>query len=96
MVIPLITHLSVLLLIHFWLFVLKWSILTQTIIYGPFCLFTTYFNNYNNVSICGMDESVIHVGRPYGGCTILYKSSCTEIYPYIWVIQRGLVESNGN
>ena len=44
-------------------------------------LFTTYFNNYNNVSICGMDESVIHAGRPYGGCTILYKSSCTEIYP---------------
>ena len=46
-----------------------------------FCLFTTYFNNYNNVSICGMDESVIHAGRLYGECTILYKSSCTEIYP---------------
>ena len=28
-----------------------------------------------------MDKSVIHAGRPYGGCTILYKSSCTEIYP---------------
>ena len=28
-----------------------------------------------------MDEAVIHAGRPYGGCTILYKSSCTEIYP---------------
>ena len=28
-----------------------------------------------------MDESVIHAGRPYGGCTILYKLSCTEKYP---------------
>ena len=28
-----------------------------------------------------MDESVIHAGSPYGGCTILYKSSCTEICP---------------
>ena len=57
-------------------------LLQETWLYSSqFCLFTTYFNNYNNVSICGMDESVIHAGRPYGGCTILYKSSCTEIYP---------------
>ena len=34
---------------------------------SQFCLFTTYFNNYNNVSICGMDESVLHAGRTYGG-----------------------------
>ena len=57
-------------------------LLQETWLYSSqFCLFTTYFNNYNNVSICGMDESVIHAGRPYGGYTILYKSSCTEIYP---------------
>ena len=28
-----------------------------------------------------MGESVLHAGRPYGGCTILYKPSCTDIYP---------------
>ena len=44
------------------------------------CVFTTYFNNYNNVNICGMDKSVLHAGRPYGGCTILYNSSSTDIY----------------
>ena len=43
--------------------------------------FTTYFNTYNNVSICGMDEYVMHAGRPYVGCTILCNSSCTDIYP---------------
>ena len=65
-------------------------LLQETWLYSSqFCLFTTYFNNYNNVSICGMDESVIHAGRPYGGCTILYKSSCTEIYPiYLGVSKR--------
>ena len=30
-----------------------------------------------------MDESVLHAGRPYGGCTILYKSSSTDIYHII-------------
>ena len=39
-----------------------------------------------------MDESVIHAGRPYGGCTILYKSSCTEIYPIYLGFQRGQME----
>ena len=44
-------------------------LLQETWLYSSqFC--TTYFNNYNNVSICGMDKSVIHAGRPYGGCTI--------------------------
>ena len=52
--------------------------------------FTTYFNNYNNVSICCLDESVIHAGSPYGGSTILYKSFCTEIHPIY------LGDSNGN
>ena len=28
-----------------------------------------------------MDESVLNAGRPYGRCIILYKSSCTDIYP---------------
>ena len=27
-----------------------------------------------------MEESIMHAGRSYGGCTILYKSSCTEMY----------------
>ena len=46
-------------------------LLQETWLYlSQFCLFSTYINNYNNVSICGMDESVIHAGRPYGGCTI--------------------------
>ena len=65
-------------------------LLQETWLYSsPFCLFTTYIYNYNNVSICGMDESVIHAGRPYGGCTVLYKSSCTEIYPiYLGDLKR--------
>ena len=46
-----------------------------------FVFFTTYFNTYNNVSICGMDQSVLHAGRPYGGCIILHTSACTDIYP---------------
>ena len=57
-------------------------LLQETWLYSSqFCLFTTYFNTYNNVSVCSMDESVLHAGRPYGGCTILYKSSYTDIYP---------------
>ena len=51
-------------------------------------IFTTYFNNYNNVSICGMDKYVIHIDIPYGGCTILNKSSCTEIYPIYLGVSR--------
>ena len=36
-----------------------------------------------------MDKSVIHAGRPYGGYTILYKSSCTDIYPiYLCDLKR--------
>ena len=38
---------------------------------SQFCLFTTYLNTYyNNVSICGLYDSVSHAGM-----------SCTDIYP---------------
>ena len=30
---------------------------------SQFCLFTTYFNTYNSVIICGLDESVLHASR---------------------------------
>ena len=65
-------------------------LLQETWLYSTqFCLFTTYFNTYNNVSVCGMDESVLHAGRPYGGCTILYMSYSTDIYPiYLGDLKR--------
>ena len=69
--------------------------LKETWLYSSqFCLFTTYFTNYNNVSICGMGEFVIHAGRPYGGCTILYNSSCTEIYPIYFGDSKRTCEIN--
>ena len=56
-------------------------LLQETWLYSSqFCLFTTYFNTYNSVSVCGMEETGLHAGRPYVGCTILYKSSSTVIY----------------
>ena len=57
-------------------------LLQETWLYSSqFCLFTKYFNNYNNVSICGMDESVIHAGSPWTMYYFFNNSSCTDIYP---------------
>ena len=33
----------------------------------------SFFKDFEPHSICGMDESVIVSGRPYGGDTILYR-----------------------
>ena len=50
-------------------------LLQETWLYSSqFCLLTTYFKNYNNVSICGMDESVIHSGRPYMEDALFYTN----------------------
>ena len=50
-------------------------LLQETWLYSSqFCLFTTYFINYNNVSICGMDESVIHAGRPLMEDALFYTN----------------------
>ena len=66
-------------------------LLQETWLYSSqFCLFTTYFNNYNNVSICGMDEFMLvdHMED-----ALFYTNHLILRYIlYIWVIQRGLVE----
>ena len=39
-----------------------------------FNLFSIYFPTYKAVSVCGMDESEMLKGRPYGGVTILNRN----------------------
>ena len=50
-------------------------LLQETWLYSSqFVLFQKYFANRESHSIiCGMDETVIQVGRPYGGVTLLYR-----------------------
>ena len=40
---------------------------------SQFALFSQYFADWESHSICGMDESVIEGGRPYGGVSFLYR-----------------------
>ena len=63
---------------------------------SQFCLFTTYFNTYNNVVYVAWTNLfcmlVCHMEN-----ALFYTSHLVLIYIlYIEVIQRGLVESNGN
>ena len=41
-----------------------------------FNIFKQYFPTWASINACGIDESVLQLqhGRPYGGCTILYRS----------------------
>ena len=50
---------------------------------SQFSLFSKYFDGYNSINVCGMDESIYNVGRPYGGCSILYSATIKGITPII-------------
>ena len=39
-----------------------------------FHVFKQYFPKWASINVCGIYESVLQHGRPYGGCTILYRS----------------------
>ncbi len=41
---------------------------------SQFHLFDTYFPGFNSVNVCGMNDTEPLLGRPYGGCSILYQS----------------------
>ncbi len=49
---------------------------------NQFSTFLQYFPHYKSVDVCGIDESNFVIGRPYGGCSILYcdKLHVTPIY----------------
>ena len=38
-----------------------------------FQMFNEFFPSYKFVNVCGMDETELLLGRPYGGVTVLYK-----------------------
>ena len=43
-------------------------------------MFSQYFNKYRYINVCGMEESVLLTGRPYGRCTILYRDENLSIF----------------
>ena len=50
-------------------------LLQETWLYScQFHVFKQYFPKWASINVCGIDESVLQHGRPYGGCTILYRS----------------------
>ena len=58
--------------INYLLYVL---LLQETWLYScQFHVFTQYFPKWASINVCGIHESVLQHGRPYGGCTILYRS----------------------
>ena len=44
------------------------------------CLINNISSNFISVGVSGVDESTFLVGRPYGGCSIMYRKS---LMPYI-------------
>ena len=59
-------------------------LLQETWLYSSqFNVFNEYFPEWNTINVCGIDESVIQHGRPYGGCTIIYRSF-THVPEKIW------------
>ena len=50
-------------------------------------IFSKFFNDFESHSICGMDESVIVSGRPYGGVTMLYRQ-LQKAVETIWLESR--------
>ena len=50
-------------------------LLQETWLYScQFHVFKQYFPKWASINVCGIYESVLQHGRPYGGCTILYRS----------------------
>ena len=60
-------------------------LLQETWLYSSqFVLFQKYFANRESHSICGMDETVIQGGRPYGGVTLFYRKF-KKVTEKIWL-----------
>ena len=51
---------------------------------SQFCLFSQYFPEWKSHSVCGMNESEIQSGRPYGGVTIPYRKF-KQITEPVWL-----------
>ena len=50
-------------------------LLQETWLYAcQFNIFKQYFPKGASINVCVIDESVLQHGRPYGVCTILYRS----------------------
>ena len=42
-------------------------------------LFADFFPSYRSINVCGMDETELILGRPFGGVSILYKREFTFV-----------------
>ena len=61
-------------------------LLQETWLYScQFHVFKQYFPKWASINVCGINESVLQHGRPYGGggCTILYRSF-SQVPEKIW------------
>ena len=60
-------------------------LLQETWLYSwQFNIFKQYFPKWAFINVCGIDESVLQHGRPYRGCTILYRSF-SQVPEKIWL-----------